>query len=551
MAIEGENRIGKIYSEVHNRPDFTLEPALGTPEIDMTVIDTFAVPQNIVENPEKFLEWFESRFFELKSDQDFLLFSSLFRQALDVLESQPFLLSPRIGKDFPVAAKTKRKVLEGFKDLSHVLSFFRSVAIPEDAGLRKFITPDRKTSAGAEKLSACRILTTAYVLDHIRQSQDLDKFMSYSQQVLGRGKSAIGMEPGILSTLVTPTTIDILDKPNGKKDFIYWLGKSQAINGCYLNNIGSRDKKHSHYIPEVHIGLKDGFRAFLKILREPEAEFRPLDDFLRMRFVLEDTTLIENILELVNDIYREADAKKNPRAKVEVRARNYMNKAVLDDYFPEIKGKAKQEELGEEDTDVQIKEKRDGLFPLTIYENRSSGKGFKNITLKIHLQKPGSKKHYFGFEIQILTKSELIANERLESHSSHFLFEMKQAIMNMSRNNCKLRRDEIIRDLIQYMDKNISTEKMPEMLLGNAKYPEKYGSEAIEMPFLGTTSEKAEKIFDFLVTDGTLRHVAANFPSIEIPTHEQRMTSGLYVHETILTRKLDALGLTKKAKKKK
>ena len=559
-----ENPINKAYKFAHNRPEFTEELAEKIPDLNLTVLDTFSIPDYFMENETRFVEWFEPRFFKLDNvgiDE----FSTLCMEAVRVIEEHKYILSPRYGKDWPLSKKTKQDVKGGFDSVGKIISFLKKVAMKADSDPKDFLTPtpSRKQAEGAEKLSVCRILSIAYILDHIKRSQDLDRFIEYSRFVLGRSQQS-HEESGILSSLITSEPIDVLDKPNGKVDLINWLSKFQIIENCNLNNIGALGKKRSYYIPEFQIGFKSGYRAFLKVLRDQKAEFQPLDDFLRLRFVMKDDIPTVDMLSILSDLLEEAKTKKNIRVEAEIRGKNYLSNKELELYFPEIKSREEIEEI-EEDMQKEelekkrndqhtardiIKEKRDGIFPITIDRNVSSGKDYKNLSAKIQLLEPGSKKKYFAFEIQLLRKSELVNNEKLERRTSHFLFEMRQLAMTISRLNGIMHRDEIIKSFWEYMEQ-FKTEEMPKLLLGDAKYPEEYGSKTIEMSFVGSMNKKAEILFEFLTADGTLRHVAKDFPTKDIPPRNKRINSGLFIHETIMTRILQNLRYQKKELKKK
>ncbi|MCX6762962.1 MAG: hypothetical protein NT093_04260, partial [Candidatus Moranbacteria bacterium] len=296
----------------------------------------------------------------------------------------------------------------------------------------------------------------------------------------------------------------------------------------------------------------------------------PLDDFLRLRFLYEDNSDLGTIIDLLHDLQEEAKTKKDTITKIEIKARNYFSKEELAKYLPDKKGK-KEEAADDQDTDMALpkeptqaeglreragvtKEIRtgDSLDKVSIYENKSSGKNYKNITVKIYLHHPDSeaedgkaKRPFFGFEIQLMRKKELVANEEIERHSSHFLFEMRQAAELISRENGSLNENELTRLLKNYLTEK-KTEDFPLVLLGNAKYPDKDGSKTLEVDYGGTLDKKAKDLFKFLVDEGTLRHVAPTFPTAKVPSAETRKNSGLYLHKDIVTRTLESLGHRKK-----
>jgi hypothetical protein len=565
MSLEKKkNPALEAYNYVHNDPWFPERSGMEKPDIDITVLDTFAVPKSVVENETAFRQWFERRFFPLDYG-GIANFNELCQEALKIIKEHKYLLSPRLDEDFPISKKIENTVNGEFTNVEDILAFFRKVAV--DSSAKKevlFFSPKRGENKGAERLSVCRILSIAYALDHIKTSNDINEFIDYSRYVFGRKKTP-QYESGIFSNLITDRPIDILGKPDEEERILDWMEKSQKIEGCHLNNIGAEGSKRSYYIPEVHIGIKSGLRSFIKVLRSADAEFYPLTDFLRMRFVFDDDVDKEKILELLHDLQEEAKSRKNPKVTINFRAKNYFTDSELKEYFPEIISDNKIEEtIQDEDAPAEEKEirpkeqptekkrrqKRKGLYldEILLDRNISAGQGFRNISATIKLKHPEGGV-LFKFELQLLTKSELEANEHLERHSSHFLFEIRQALMAITRLNGKMKKEEIVRSLARYLSKNIKTEQIPERIIGKSKYPEETGSADIDVDIKGSMQEKAEKIFEFLVKDGTLRHVALDFPSKRLPTRKQRMSSGFYIHENVMSRILEALEYQKKAEK--
>jgi hypothetical protein len=562
MAIEKKPAL-EAFNYVHNDPWFPERSGMKKPDIDITVLDTFAVPKSIVENETTFRQWFEPRFFALDYE-GIANFNELCQEALMIIKEHKYLLSPRLGEDFPISKKIENTVNGIFANIEDIMAFFRKVAIDASAKETSFYSPKRGENKGAERLSVCRILSIAYALDHIKTSNDINEFVDYSQYVFGR-KKAPQYESGIFSNLITDRPIDILGKPDEEERILDWMEKGQKIEGCHLNNIGAEGSKRSYYIPEVHIGIKSGLRSFIKVLRSADAEFYPLTDFLRMRFVFDDNVDKENILELLHDLQEEAKSRKNPKVTIDFGANNYFTDSELDKYFPEIISDKqveeiiKDEEAPTEEKEVYSKEqpiektrqqKRGGLYldKIILEQNISTGQGYRNLSAVIKLKDPEDDGVLFKFELQIMTRSELEANEHLERHSSHFLFEIRQALMAITRLNGKMKKEELVRSLTRYLSKNIKTEQIPERILGKSKYPEETGSADIDMDIKGSMQEKAEKIFDFLVADGTLRHVALDFPSKRPPTRKQRESSGFYIHENVMSRILEALEYQKKTR---
>lgn len=566
MSLEKrQNPALEAFNYVHNDPWFPEKSGMGKPDIDITVLDTFAVPKSVVENETAFRQWFEARFFALDCE-GISNFNELCQEAVKILKEHKYLLSPRLDEDFPISKKIENAVNGAFANIEDILAFFRKVAVDATAKETLFFSPERGKNKGAERLSVCRILSIAYALDHIKTSNDIDEFIDYSRYVFGRKKAA-QYESGIFSNLITDRPIDILGKPDEEERILDWMEKSQKIEGCHLNNIGTEGSKRSYYIPEVYIGIKSGLRSFIKVLRDADAEFYPLTDFLRIRFVFEDDADKEKILELLHDLQEEAKSRKNPKVTIDFEAKNYFTDSELREYFPEIISDKKIEETvrdedapaeenemhpKEQPTEKKRRQKRKGLYldEILFDQNISAGQGFRNISAKIKLNHPENDGLLFKFELQLMTKSELEANEHLERHSSHFLFEIRQALMTITRLNGKMKKEEIVRSLSRYLSKNIKTEQIPERILGKSKYPEETGSVDIDMDIKGSMQEKAEKIFEFFVKDGTLRHVALDFPSKRPPTRKQRMSSGFYIHENVMSRILEALEYQKKAENK-
>jgi hypothetical protein len=564
-----ENPVPEAYKYVHTNPDFLKDSGLEMPDIKITALDTFAVPKNLVENEKEFLEWFEPRFFKL-DEAGIKEFSELCNESLKIINEHKYFLSPRKGRDYPLSPSVAQRISSGFTDLSEIRNFFGSVSIDDSSKTspEKFFHPDRGSDKGAIRLSICRILTLARLLEGVKKSHNLEAFLENSRSVLGRS-SKDEPETGILSSLVVPGNLEILDKPEGKIHILDWLEKSQVFKGCNIGLGGPKGRRH-YYVPEVHIGLKGGLRSFLKIARDPEAEFNPLDDFLRLRFLYEDNADLSTIMDLIHDLQEEAKTKKHPITKIEIKARNYFTKEELAKYLPDRIGES-EELADDQETDMALKKKStrtgslrrgagvtketrtgDFLNQVAIYKNNSSGKNYKNITVKIYLHRPDSEREdekeerpFFGFEIQLMRKKELIANEEIERHSSHFLFEMRQAAELISRENGSLNENELTRLLKNYLAEK-KTEDFPSVLLGDAKYPDKSGSKNLEVDYGGTLDKKAKDLFKFLVDEGTLRHVAPNFPTEKVPKRETRINSGLYLHKDIVTRILESLGHRKK-----
>ena len=531
--------IKEAYEKIHTNPDYYPKNGESFEERpDFTPLDTFAIPAEILESKEKFLEWFELRFFKLRKENGEISkeglqdFSKDLQEAVDFLKSNPYILSPRVDKGFALSKNPENKVCAGFNSLEEVMAFFKKVAIPNTSeNTKDFFSPDRKSFAGGEKITHCRILSVAYVIERIKKSHAFRDFLEHSRFVLGRDKEK-GPESGILSSLIIPKDLDILlDRESEALKIFEWVERNQKVAGCNFNNIGEEERKHSYHIPEVHIGIKEGLRTFFKYLRDPKEAFKIADDFLRFRFVFNDNMETEKMLELMHDLQVEAKRKKDPRVVIEFREKNYLGEEELEAYFPEKNKKGN---------------KRKGVLDnITIDKNPASGKGYKNMSAKVKLYNSGGGRYYFAFEIIFLRKSEHRENERLERPANHFLMEMRQSAELTSRITGKINKDGIILALKNYLEKNIKTEEIPSVLIGDARYPESYGSSVMEVDFAGSIDKKAQILFDFLLNEGTIKKVSADFPSQKKPTQKKRKQSIWYIWGANRDRILDASGAEK------
>lgn len=529
--------IEEAYRKIHTNPDFDAESGESFEEKpDFTPLDTFAIPAELLESKEKFLEWFEPRFFKLHKESGEISkdglqeFSKDLQDAVDFLKSNPYVFSPRVDKGFALSKNPENKVNAGFKNLEEVMAFFKKVAIentPEN--IKDYFSPDRKSFAGAEKITHCRILSVAYIIERIKKSHAFRDFLEHSRFVLGRDQEK-GAESGILSNLIIPKELDILlDRESEALKIFEWVERNQKVAGCNFNNIGEEGRKHSYYIPEVHIGIKEGLRTFLKYLRDPKEAFKIADDFLRFRFIFNDNMETEKMLELMHDIQEEAKKKKDPMVVVEFKEKNYLTEKDLDAYFPKKEGKL-----------------RKGILDnITIDKNPASGRGYKNMSVKIKLHNAGRPKYYFAFEIIFVRKSEQKENERLERPANHFLMEMRQSTELTSRMSGKMNREGIVLALKNYLELNIKTEEIPSVLIGDARDPESYGSSVMEVDFAGSIDKKAQILFDFLLNEGTIKKVSADFPSQKKPTQKKRDQSVWYIWGANRDRILDASGAEK------
>lgn len=528
--LKGENsskptdlkeKIKKVFFErTFANPDFKRELGAGQKirRDSLTALDLFALPMEIVESKEAFLEWFEKRFFPLKTKEDFEYFAQGVRRALEILQAHPYLLSPKIKEDFPVSKNVVNQIMDrnGLRNLEQIRALFKKVSVADNSkNFKKFFTPDRKSAKGAEQLSICRILSIAYALEITRQSQDFRKFFEYACFVLGQTENN-QKESGLLSTLIIRGgEIKVLEEPDGDFQFLDWMERGQVFQKCNLNNVGDG---RSFYIPEVHIGTKSGLRAFLKILRDPTAELEMLTDFFRMRFVFSDKTSNQEIVDVLSQLEKEANKKKEIITKISFKEKNYFSEEERKDYFSKESGK------------FLVKN-------MEVDKNPNSGEGFKNISAKIRLFNPGEKKPFFAFEIQFLRKSELENNEKIGMLSDHFIFMINQEAELLSRFNSKMEKEEIIREIKEYLE-TISTEKMPDKITGKNQKKNK----CFQMDFSGSLKDKARILFEFLVETGVFKKVASNFPSKDRPILGERDKSNFYIYHRTLEKILKEMG---------
>lgn len=514
-----------VNTRVSTRPDFKFEFENGqkVKKDDLTILDLFALPKEIIESKEKFLEWFERRFFSLRSKEDFDYFSQGVRRALEILQSHPYLLSPKIKEDFPISRSVVNLIMDknNFHNLDQIMALFSMVSAENNSkNIKKFFTPDRKTKTGANQLSVCRILSVAYALEIIRKSQNLKKFFEYARFVLGQTESNQA-ESGLLSTLVVRgDKIKALEEPGEDFQFLDWMERGQVFQGCNLNNVGDG---RSFYIPEVYIGTKSGLRAFLKILRDPTAELEMLTDFFRMCFVFSDKTSNQEIVELLNQLEKEADKKEKVITKINFQEKNYFSEEERKKYFSEEGGN------------------KPLVRNMKVDKNPNSGDGFKNISAKIRLFNPNGKKPFFAFEIQFLRKSELENNERTGIPSHHFVFMINQQAELLSRFNSKMEKEEIIRKIREYLE-TIDTEKMPDKISGKDQKTNKF----FQMDFNGSLKEKAIILFEFLEKTGIFKKVAPDFPSEKKPSLDKKDRSNFYIYHRTLEKILKEIGYIEK-----
>jgi hypothetical protein len=548
--------ISRIYENIHTDPKFEKKPTkievdyqAGQEEALATALDTFAIPESLIENREAFLRWFEPRFFKLTADggesgEGIEEFNKAIKEAAEILSEHKYLLAPKIGTELTLAPSVKKTAEKGMKNVEEIIAFIKKVAVPNDPlNAKKFFSPDRKSTAGAQKLSICRVLTLAYILEYIKNNQNFEEFLKYSRHVLGRSEKD-EEESGILSSLNIPSDLEILKKPQDDKKLLEWVGKGQSIANCHYNI-----DKSSVYIPEVQIGIKSGIRSFLKILRDANAEFEPLSDFLRMRLIFKDETSTEDILKILHKLQEDAEEKDLFEYKIEFRSKNYFSQEEENQFFPFMGGE-KKGNAGQKKSYYRSAGDN-GIKSILIDSNPETGANFRNLSAKIKLFRPdpdnaGIKKQVFAFEIQFLRAKEFEYNEKSNMPSSHFTFELGQALVNASRNSGKMERQEIIEVIKHYLEKNISTESIPPNIMGIRGKPRKEESDVFEIGITGTIDEKAKKLFEFFVETGTLQKVTADFPAKNRPTDKQLEKSIYYMHESVRKNILTAMGYYRK-----
>ncbi len=513
METDPTEIINDVFEGVSTRRDFDIPDKTPT---NFSVLDIFAIPEWCLSTEKNFLEWFESRFFPL-DEAGCSYFSELSQEAIRVLDKHPYLLSPQKEKAFSLSKGIRNEVNRGFPTSKKIRSFLKRVATkntPENITL--FISPDRNSRRGAEKLSTCRVLSIAYLLEKIRVSEQFCDFIKNLNFILGKEKNPVAgsKESGILSGLQLTGDHSLLEDLEGfsPEKILEWVEKGTTFHNVILNING-----RLHTIPKLHIGIKGGIRTFLKFLRKAEEEFKPMGDLFRIRFVFGDGTSKYDILEVLHDVQEEAKKKEFPQIETEFEEKNYFSSKEINEFFPKSLG---------------IRCEGDANFPLRggildqikIDENSSSGAKFKSLSAVVRM-KNESGDTCFAFEIQCLRESEYRTNEREKTPQAHFIYKFRQLCEVISRENGKMTEKEIINAIAAFLkDPECSPpDKMPDKI-----------TEGID--FLGTPEEKAKLLFDLLKEEGVLDSVHQSFPSPDAPTKGASEKSPYFIHREVKAR---------------
>ena len=528
---ESSEFIESIYAGVSTNPNFTPPPE--TPK-KTTILDTFAIPEETIANTEKFQKWFEERFFYL-DETGVSHFSDMCQQALEILYQHQYLLSPRKNCPSLVSQKIEKMVRKGFQTKEAIHSFLKKVALPNTTpNTTKFFAPERKNFSGAEKLSTCRILSVAYLLELIRVSEQFQGFVKNLNFILGQGENPFeGNESGILSGMHPKNTQEsiIQNIENYAPDSVLeWVEGGEILkDGVYLNI-----NKRTFFIPEFHSGVKGGLRVFLKLFRKPEEEFQIMTDVFRMRFIFENDTPKGEILEILHGIQEEAKQKKDPEVEVSFKEKNYFTKNERENFFPEV---LKSKQI---DNKIIPQERGNGILDkITVDSNENSGKGFRSLSAIVQQKRKG--KVFFAFEIQCLTREELANNEREETPEDHFLYKFRQLTEVISRSNGALTKKEIIEAIKEFILHHVAQEKMPKKIAGNITKTKR--ERRFEMPLCSEENqtsfeaqEIAETLFEFFIKEGTLQKIHMKFPNERTASSKTISKSTLYLHQEITKR---------------
>ncbi len=538
--------IDAIFKGVYTNPDF--EVPLDTP-MNVGVGDMFAIPDWCVKDKKSFLIWFEPQFFSL-GEAGCLYFSDLLRDSMEVLLKHPYLLPPipRLGgekeerRPLSLSSSIQEKIRTGFTSAEEIREFLAQVAIPNTsenaafffcARARFLITeepttvdklanaflgpwgssiartfpptavwmPEKEKKYGAQRISICRVLSMANRLEKLRNSPQTQDFLANIDFILGKGPSTIGGgEIGILAGLETQSGEDILPSDMRlftSQDILDWAEVGKTIKDVDLKINGN-----SYFIPELQVGVKDGFEALLKGCRKASTELGTVNDMLRMRFIFENNTQKEQILKVLHDLQEEAKTRKNPEIEVNCEEKNYFTVDELKNCFPDVL--AVDNAGGGQD----IPTIRGGgvLDRIVIDENPHSGRDFQSLSATIKLMKGGLP--FFAFEIQFLTREQYVNNEKAENPNNRFVFKSRQAGKFISRMNGIMTREEMISALEDYLRIRWEDEEVPEIIIGD-----KLGQgHCFDMHFSGDLHQKATTLFDFLLKEGRIISVDREFP---------------------------------------
>lgn len=531
LYIEANELLEDIYMGISTKPDFDTPSKTPT---NATALDTFAIPADRVSTPEEFQNWFEKRFF-LLDERGVQHFTFMCREALEVLLKHEYLLFPQRNCDFAVSKKIERIVRSGFKTKNEIYSFFKKVAvenIPSNAAA--FFSPERKSCSGADKLSTCRVLSKAYVLEYIRASDQFREFKKSLGFLFGQVENFCeGSELGILTGL----------RPNNEKKSIIpnldmyspdrvleWVEDGEILEEgvtMLLDGI-------PFYIPEFRSGVKGGIRLFLKMIRKPEEEFQIMKDVFRMRFIFKNGTPKAYILDVLHALQEEARGRSDPEVDVQFKEKNYFSEQERESFFPNI-SKTK----GRGARTIVTERGGEKLSKIKVDSNENSGKGYKSLSAILQLKHKG--KVFFAFEIQCLTREELDNNEREETPEDRFLYNFRQLEESVSRGNGALTREEMVNSIGLYLASHAVQSKIRKKISGNISGNKR--SRRFEVILLPDDTKEdidfralADTMFDFFVKEGSICKVPQAFPKKLNAKRNELDKSPFYIHREIKSR---------------
>ncbi len=517
----------RSYDEVGER----LDPETRAQKELIDLVDplkTFAIPRALTIDPVLFFWWFEDRFFSLENDEGIKRFNRRIKDAAEIIHHNPFLVAPGEGRELPLSRPVRDKILKGVTHKEEVRSLLKSATLDQaDPRNRlKFLSPDRNSKAGAHRLSLCRVLTIAFLLEKLSVSKQFRHFVEMVGFTLGRRSNPIGNgESGIFAGLqpvdLNRPIAETLDSCSPEQ-IIHWAEQLEIHpEGANLNLAGFHDR-----IPELHVGVKGGIRTLLKFLRK-EGELKIMKDLFRMRLIFEDEAGQDEILSVAHSLEAEASIREKPLVAVEFKEKNYFSPEDMSTFFPEILA------WDEENKPTH----RSGvLSKIEIDENEHSGEGYKCLTAVVkyqeeeHLRRP---KTIFAFEIQFLRRSELATNEQEETPRAHFPFEFRQLAQVITELNGKQTREEYTEAIADFLERHIKKEKIPKVLVGQEKKKNQKGRKRnFRMSFRGNNSKRAEILFNFLVREGVIIKVPRDFPRTTSTDKRVLATSLYYTHKS-------------------
>lgn len=545
-----EDKILRRFEKAHSVPNAEIEgmsQETGLDDLDkkVTVLDFQGIPAQYLESMEGFLNWYEPRFGNLRSEEDLERASAILKEALEIYEAKPYLVpyNPAKERNIGVSVGIRNQIKRGFQSLEEIRGFFRKtrVDISEPKGQKDILVPDKKSRIGAERLSACQLLKLGFMLDVIKNNQDFEKFLEYAKFALGRNEDVSG-DSGIFASLVVLNgeSIDVLRTSAKDQKILEWTERGKDLGHCRLNNFGKNGK--SYFFTKVLVGVKGGMKSLMKLLRDPQKEnLRFLDDFFRMTFVFSDDKTNAEIVEFLMDVEEEAKKKSDPQIKIEFRLRNYLDDEELEDLFP--------------DRDPESDIIRGALDEAKLFSNPNSGGGYKNISMKISFIDPKSQKKFFSFEAKVMRERELFAERDLESLVSQFSLKMRELVQLFARQIGPMKKEEVVEKIREFLiSKEMPYGDIPGKMRGLEKETFKKNGQRKRKQFEvelrdKSPEEAAGEVFDFLLREGVLSRVTVNFPTIKKPTDKQKKTSESFIFTGHRDKILKFIGAEVKEKK--